>query len=277
VLTLFSIPKPFEGDIAELQGNALSSWAALGPSVQVVLVGDEPGVAEAAAAVGADHVEHVARSDRGTPRLDDAFRGVDTVARHPLRCFVNADVVFLDDFLPAVTRLGSWREPWLAVGRTLDVRLPPAVTSRPGWRDEVRRAAPRGVRRGAAAVDWFVFQRELFVGMPPFVVGRAAFDNWMLWHVRAQHLPVVDLTGDVLSIHQSHGYGHLPGGKHEAYWGPEAQRNRELAGRGTSVYSICDATHRLQGGEVRRNPSAFLRAGEMLRRVRWKLGRERTP
>ena len=41
-------------------------------------------------------------SDRGTPRIDDAFARVDAIAEHHVRCFVNADVLLLDDLLPAV-------------------------------------------------------------------------------------------------------------------------------------------------------------------------------
>ena len=48
MITVFSIPKPFTGDIALIQRNAVRSWSALGPDVQVVLVGDESGIADAA-------------------------------------------------------------------------------------------------------------------------------------------------------------------------------------------------------------------------------------
>jgi hypothetical protein len=278
VLTLFSIPKAFAGETSRVQCNAVSSWLALDPSVQVVLVGDEPGVAGAATELGAERVPNVKRGAGGTPRLDDAFLRVDAVARYPLRCFVNADVVLLDDFLPALRRLASWRNRWLAVGRTCDVVLPQDVTGRAQWRELVRRrAAERGVLRGAAAIDWFVFPCDLFAGLPPFAVGRAAWDNWVLWRARERRVPVIDVTSDVLSVHQSHDYGHLAGGKVEAYWGAEAQRNRELAGGRAHIYSICDATHRLRHGRVERNPGAVLRSAELLRRARWKLGLERTP
>ena len=47
MLTLFSIPKPFVGSVGEAQRVALQSWSSL-DGVQVVLLGDELGVAEAA-------------------------------------------------------------------------------------------------------------------------------------------------------------------------------------------------------------------------------------
>src|SRR5207245_11279131 len=92
VLTIFSVPKPFVGLIGEIQRRAVAGWTAL-ECVQVLLLGDEDGTAQAAAEAGADHLPDLARTERGTPRLDAAFAAADGAARHPLRCFVNADVV----------------------------------------------------------------------------------------------------------------------------------------------------------------------------------------
>jgi len=48
-LTIFSAPKPFsDPHIATIQRNAIRSWRELGAEVDVILVGEEPGLAEAA-------------------------------------------------------------------------------------------------------------------------------------------------------------------------------------------------------------------------------------
>src|SRR2546430_560808 len=79
MLTLFTLPKPFSGESDRTQRVALESWRRLGAAVEVILVGDEPGIAEAAAVAGVGHLGGVLRSARGTPRLDDAFARVDAV------------------------------------------------------------------------------------------------------------------------------------------------------------------------------------------------------
>jgi len=272
VLTLFSIPKPFEGPIAEIQLNSLRSWVALGADVQVVLVGDEQGTADAADSLGVEHVPLSLRNEHGTPRLDAAFAQADVVARHPLRCFVNADIVLLDDFLPAVRRAATVGDRFLMVGRTVDLDgVTPAELGDPA---RLRgRAAVAGVPRGAAALDYFVFPAGLFGELPPFLVGRAGFDNWLVWRAR-QEGPVIDASARVLAIHQSHDYAHLAGGMDEAYYGEEASRNSRLVGGRDHVYTIHDASHRLRGdGGVRRNYGSILRVRETVRKAAWKLGR----
>ncbi len=43
MITLFTIPKPLEGEFRRLQENAVGSWRVLGPEVEILLLGDEPG------------------------------------------------------------------------------------------------------------------------------------------------------------------------------------------------------------------------------------------
>jgi hypothetical protein len=126
--------------------------------------------------------------------------------------------------------------------------------------------------RGPAAVDWFVFPAGLFDPLPPFVVGRAGFDNWLLWRARRSGR-VVDATHDVVAIHQPHAYNHLPGGKQEAYYGAEAGANLGAGGGKSRIYTLHDASHRLVDGTLRRNLGSILRARETARKAAWKLGR----
>jgi hypothetical protein len=244
VLTLFSVPKPFEGEMGALQRRSVESWRALG--VQVLLLGD---VEEAARELSVEHTPGLEVTVHGTPRLDSAFALADGSARFPLRCFVNADVVFLPDLLEAVRAVSGQAERFLLVGQTEEA----------------------GRRRGAAAMDWFVFPAGLFGKVPPFAIGRACFDNWLVWKARQAGI-VVDATHDVRAIHQPHGYGHVAGGMDEAYYGEEAARNLQLAGGKAHLYTLHDASHVLRGGKLRRNRGAPLRWRENLRKLLWKAG-----
>ncbi|HST24909.1 MAG TPA: hypothetical protein VLJ76_02875 [Gaiellaceae bacterium] len=261
MLTIFSVPKPFRGRIGDIQRRALTSWAALGDSVQVLVLGDEEGAAEAAREAGAEHLPDLARTEHGTPRLDSAFAAAAAAARNPLLCFVNADVVLFDDLPAAARAVHAHADRFLVVGQTLDV-------DEPRDREDAR---ARGERRGAAALDYFVFPTGLYAEVPPFAIGRACFDNWLVWRARQDGI-VVDATADVVAAHQRHDYTHVAGGKAEAYYGDEAARNLELAGGKSRLYTLHDASHVLRGGRLHRNPGAPLRWRENVRKAAWKLG-----
>ncbi len=254
VVTILTIPKPFVGRIGDIQRNALESWLGLGQDIQIVLIGDEPGVADAAHEMGVQHVGDIETSERGTPRLDSAFSLAATVARHPLWSLVNADIVLLDDFLPAVDRVAKAFGKFVMVGECRDLAVAGRIRLQEGAvRAHLgRRALQEGRLRGYAALDYFVFPRGLFDPLPPFLIGRANFDNWLVWRARSRRHPVVDATRSVVAIHQSHDYSHVAGGRDEAYSGEEAAHNLLLAGvknnpflRSDTFYTLDDATHKL--------------------------------
>jgi hypothetical protein len=256
VLTILTIPKPFVGQIGEIQRNALESWIGLWDDVQIVLIGDESGIADVAREMGVQHVGGIETSERGTPRLDSAFAAAATAARFPLWSLINADIVLLDDFLPAVHRVAKTFGQFVMVGGCRDLPVAGRIRLREGAvREQLRRRAlQEGRLRGYAALDYFVFPRGLFDPLPPFLIGRANFDNWLVWRARSRSYPVVDATRGVTAIHQSHDYSHVAGGRDEAYSGEEAAYNLRLAGvrnnpflRSDTFYSLDDATHRLYG------------------------------
>jgi hypothetical protein len=271
MLTIFSVPKAFEGDIGQIQWNAVRSWTEL--SAEVVLVGDERGVAEVAAEAGAIHIGHVATTDHGTPRLDDAFARVERAARLPMRCFVNGDIVLFADAVAATAATLEHAAAFLLIGETIDLAVRSDLSTS-AERELLRaRARTEGRSRGPTAIDYFIFTPGLFGPLPPFAVGRARFDNWLVWRGR-QHGIVVDATRAILAVHQRHDYGHLEGGQDAAHFGAEAERNLELAGTKRRLFTIYDASHRLGANlDLRRNLGATLRARETWRKATWKLSR----
>ncbi|MGD0385701.1 MAG: hypothetical protein ABSB73_06145 [Solirubrobacteraceae bacterium] len=251
-LTLFTIPKGF-GDphVSLIQRNALASWRALGPEVEVLLIGDDPGVAEAAAEFGAAHIADVATNEFGTPLLDFAFAQAATRGSGEVLCYVNADIVLLDDFVPAVRRLP--REPHLGIGRRWDCDVTEILDFSDGGaslRSWARREGTLDLGRGS---DYFVFNADTDFELPPFAVGRPSWDNWMIGRALELGIALIDMTPSITAIHQNHDYRHVAGGSPTSWEGPEAQRNRQLiAGIDRYVHGPYNATHLLTPDGLRR-------------------------
>jgi hypothetical protein len=245
MLTLFAIPKAFRGHTAVIQGNAIASWARLGGGSRVVLFGDEDGTADVARREGVDHVPDVARNELGTPLISALFQRARELARHDVLCYVNSDIILLDDFLPAVARVRARKRRFLMVGECWNLDVPtPLPLADPAWQERLRRrVSESGVSRGSWYIDYFVFNRDLYDEIPPFAVGRAGFDNWLVWKARSLRAAVVNASQVVRPVHQQHDYSHVPGGRQWSYHGPEAVRNVELAGGRAHLYRIDQASH----------------------------------
>jgi hypothetical protein len=254
MLTIFTSPKPFKmRHIDIIQRNAIKSWTLLDPKPQVIVFGEEEGDAEICKELDLTHVPKVATSERGTPLISSMFQTARELSPNPLLCYVNADIVLNNDLLGALRVAHATAPKFLMTGQRTSLDIVDLLDfGQPGWESQLRRlAATKGHMDPWLAMDYFAFPRDTYVDVPPFVVGRARWDNWMAYSIRKRGLPLIDATRDVLAIHQNHDYKHLAGGVKDCFVNPEGQRNQELYGLDTCVGTI-DATHMLKNGRVRR-------------------------
>lgn len=284
-LTIFTAPKSFtDPHIAVIQRNAIQSWCHLDPQVDVLLVGDEPGMAEVAAEYGLRQLPDVARNEAGTPLVSSIF----SLARHaspaPLLAYLNADILLLPDFVAAAHQVSLLAERFLVIGQRWDLDVRELLDFSAGWEARLRQeVTSRGREHMPAGSDYFVFPRDMFMEIPDFAIGRAGWDNWMIFHARQQGWPVIDATPSITIIHQDHDYSHLPGGRPH-YEHPESQVNQSLAGGSANLYMVLDSDRQLVGGRLRRPKITLLRIlrraevwltppGSQRRGLYWKLAR----
>lgn len=273
LITIFTAPKPFtDPHIALIQHNAIRSWLALGEQVEVILLGEEEGLAEAAALYGVRHLPQVQRTPAGTPLVSSMFALAREYSTSPLLCCVNADILLTPDLLTVGQTMLERHARFLVVGQRwdLDVREPLNFSS--GWAERLRqRVQQEGKLHKATGSDYFLFPRGCFTDMPAFAIGRAGWDNWMIYSGRAQGFPVVDATHDLFIVHQNHDYRHLPGGQPH-YKHPETLENVRLAGGRRAIFELPDVSHRLVNRKLVRPPltwQRFWREVEIFPLVKW--------
>jgi hypothetical protein len=254
MLTLFAVPKPFRGHVGVIQRNAITSWTLLRPCPEIILFGDDEGTAQISQELGLLHAPSVARNEFGTPLLRDLFQKAEECASHSILCYVNADILLLDDFSKAVARVRDWRPQFLMVGQRWDVDVEaPLDFSTPDWRTDLRQSVLRANRqRQADWIDYFVFTKGLGSNLLPFAIGRTAWDNWLVWHARSQGAPVLNASKTVMAVHQNHDYAHHPHGHAGVWKGEEATRNVSLGGGWKHHYTIEDSQFELSDLEIRR-------------------------
>ena len=253
LLTLFTAPKPFlDPHIQVIQRNTLLNWQALGDQVEVVVVGDEPGIAEQCQELGLTHLPAVRCNAQGTPLISSIFKLARGVNESPFLVYANADILFLPDLLGAVRALAGEKARYLAVGQRWDVDISFPLDFSARWDDGLRvRVKREGVLHGQTGSDYFIFPRACFQQIPDFAVGRAGWDNWMIYRARWAGWPVIDLTQTVTVVHQNHDYRHLPGGVAH-YHQPETNVNVRLGGGRRTIFTLQDATHVLAEDGLKR-------------------------
>ncbi|TAK09087.1 glycosyltransferase family 2 protein [bacterium] len=246
MITMFSVPKPFRHHIGIIQRNAVQSWTLIRPRPEIILFGDDEGTAEVAKSFGVRHVPKVARNEYGTPLLNDPFEQAKRLATYDLLCYVNADIILMSDFLEAVRRIVRWKHRFLMVGRRWDIDIKEYVDFTMGWENRLRaRVNCQGQLHPSTGIDYFVFPRRMWGDIPPLAIGRTTWDNWLIYQARAMHVPMIDATDSIMAVHQNHDYLHIPARGGDAWEGPEAKRNLQLAGGRGHVFTLKDATYTL--------------------------------
>lgn len=251
-LAIFSSPKPFiNPHIAIIQRNAVNSWKMLGEEVEVWLVGDDEGVEQTARELGVGFISDVLRNDSGTPRIDSIFDCVRNRSEAQLMCYVNADILLFPDFLKAVETVQSNLDRFLLIGRRWDAPVADPLDIKPGWHEQFLPQTLKTAKlHRAAGSDYFVFPRSLYTDIPAFAVGRAGWDNWMIYHGRCEHMAVIDATDAITVIHQNHDFSHFVDGKIHRLQ-PESAENLKLAGGRYAMFTIHDVNFKLVGGELK--------------------------
>jgi len=250
-ITFFSAPKPFtDVHIATIQRNAIKSWALL-PEVQVFLLGDEEGVDREAGKLGVRHLPGVKCSESGTPLISSMFQLARENSNSQLLCIINTDILLLPDFIQAARRVASQSKKFVLLGQRWDLDLSQPVEFTEGWQDRLRSIVQdQGQVHRPAGSDFFLFPRTCYTEVPDFAIGRAGWDNWMIYQACKSGFPAIDATHDVLVLHQNHDYSHLPGGRPH-YDHPETDENIRLAGgRPMTRFTLLDTDKRLVDGKL---------------------------
>ncbi len=271
MISIFSAPKPFiEPHIAVIQRNAIRSWKAIG--AEVILVGDDAGVAEAAADLSVKHMPRVNRNSYGTPMIDSIFELGRQAATGELLACINTDIILLPDFNQAAEQVSQICKEFLIVGQRWDLDVREELDFTGDWearlQNEIKTRARRHPRGGS---DYFLFPKNVFQYIPPFAIGRAGWDNWMIYEARQRGWKMVDGSMDINIIHQDHDYRHLPNGKPH-YKLPESFDNVKAGGGRRTVFTLDDCDMIIKNGKLDYFPMSwkkFWREVEIIPLVRW--------
>jgi hypothetical protein len=240
MLTIFSIPKAFTDFIERIQINAIKSWLQLEPSCEVILFGDDPGVADTAKSLGVKHIPSIAKNEFGTPLLSSAFDVAQELAQNDTLMYVNSDIICFQHMIAAIKTVDFPR--YLISGRRWDLDIQHEIDfSRDSWENDLLESLDtQGELHGYSGMDYFVFPRGS-VDMLPFAVGRPGWDSWLVYDMRSRGVPVIDATKTIRVVHQNHGYSHSAFGRKKGVFGPEWEEHVRIAGGFTNMMTLRDA------------------------------------
>jgi len=208
-------------------------------------------------------VKHIATVDsnaNGVPLISSMFKLARKNSNSDLLCIINADMVLMPDFVEAAKQSVKLKDKFVLLSQRWDLDVTAPLDFSGDWSHGLRsKVNGQGQLHRPAGSDFFLFPRSCYADIPTFTIGRAGWDNWMIYKARKENWAVIDCTPSVMIVHQNHDYSHLPGAKPH-YEHPDTNVNISLAGGQANVrYTILDSTHQLADGKLTRPRMTSLR------------------
>jgi hypothetical protein len=189
--------------------NALKSWLSLHEETEVIVFTESP---EALGEIDLPRTtvsNKVTKHSSGLPLLNGLFHEASTMSKFTLLCYCNSDIILMPEFLERAVILDTLSNPCIAVSQRVDVTIDfdidfSDLTAVSSLRTLVHE---KGKVHPPYGSDIFIFPKGVYdhPAMPDLVVGRPAWDNWMIYDARKRFNRLVDITGSWPSVvHQDH-------------------------------------------------------------------------
>ncbi len=244
--------------IGKSQFNAWGSWKCI-PNCSVSVFGNAPGVGDHAKRFGFRSIPTVKRDEFGRPLLNWIFERMHDESTESVLGYVNSDIVLLPGLAASIAAVGAQFDAYLIVARRWNVECLPVIDFESGWDQKLRNlVALQGDLFTPYGIDLFVFSRGLLREIPPFALGSDYWDNYLVMRTRRRGYPVIDVTQQVMLVHQNHSLGKYRS-VDERRRGPEGLRAFALVGDSYAMLGrTTDATHVVAHGELRRAETAHV-------------------
>ena len=204
---------------AYIQTNILRNWALLRPVVQPVLYStyDDGPLIEFAKQLG----WHILRSRKVTefnaPYLKDIYESAMDAYDAPFYGYCNGDILFdsgIVKTLREVERRLYALNTTMVTGRRINVKMNLSVVTPLFQLSDVTDKARTGTIMRPYAEDYFFVTRDFpWHVVPDVVIGRPAYDNFLVAIAIKQNVSVIDATKTLLAFHQTGVDGNQAGQK----------------------------------------------------------------
>jgi len=245
MITFFSIPKNFQGTDKIHQVNAIKSWQSVHPDAQIFLFGNAEIDKKTKESLNIESLIELETNDYGTPLVSDAFSKVSSLSNSKYLCFINSDIIITKKFSKITENLDF--DKFLVAGRRIDIDFDEYLNFNENWKSHIENIAREsGKLHMETGSDFYLFKNNLDLKMPEFAIGRATWDNWLIYYCSSKNIPVIDGTL-FQTIHPNHDYSHVKSlSKGSGFKGEEAVINFKNSNlKFWQLLNISDSSHYL--------------------------------
>ncbi|KAK3599742.1 hypothetical protein CHS0354_037217 [Potamilus streckersoni] len=218
LLTLFTTWHE-SNDKYTVHNITLLNWISLRPLIFPVVFTNEASTAEQCSQKGWKVLPVRATAAKGAPFLKHMYLDAMKKFDSEFYAFANSDILFTDKLVETLLAVleenSTLRGHTLIVGKRTNVNN---LTESEGssWSGLESVSKKRGMLFATYAEDYFITSASYpWKDIPDIVIGRRAYDNWLVLNARKMMHRVLDATETILAVHQTTNAGNFEGWKHQ--------------------------------------------------------------
>ncbi|KAK3599735.1 hypothetical protein CHS0354_037207 [Potamilus streckersoni] len=195
------------------------NWLSLRPLIIPVVFTNETSLAEECSQKGWRVLPVRATAAQGAPVLKYMYLDVMKRFDSNFYAFANSDILFTDKLVETLSDIlkndSSFKGHTLIIGKRTNVdNLTKSEGSSLSALESVSKK--RGKSFGTYAEDYFITSASYpWKDIPDIVIGRRAYDNWLVLNARRMKHRVLDASETILAVHQTTKAGNFEGWKHQ--------------------------------------------------------------
>ena len=197
----------------------VKNWLSMRPYIIPVIFTNESGLAKECERQDWNVFPVKVESAGGIPVLKYMYKKVMEIYNTTFYAYSNSDILFTDTLIHTLLSLKNssihLEGTVMIVGKRTNVQY---VTEIEGssWTSLTSVAKTRGNLSFGNAEDYFITPRTYpWDNIAEVVIGRPAYDNWLVYNARKQKHMIIDATDTLLAVHQTTGAGNMEGHGHK--------------------------------------------------------------
>ncbi|KAL3860540.1 hypothetical protein ACJMK2_010656 [Sinanodonta woodiana] len=232
------------------------NWLSLRPFVVPVVFTNESGVTEACNNSGWMILPVRVSAAEGVPVLKYMYIDAMEKFNSDFYAYSNSDILFTDTLIKTLLSLlahnSSSKTHTFIIGKRTNVDNVTMVEGS-SWIELTKVAKKRGKIFTGYAEDYFITSSSYpWKDIPEVVIGRRAYDNWLVLNARKQKHQVIDASDTILAVHQTTKAGNFEGHSHK-----NGEYNHKLLAKlyrsiryGAGVTDCAEKVTKLNKGEI---------------------------
>ncbi|OWF56364.1 uncharacterized protein LOC110448150 [Mizuhopecten yessoensis] len=229
LLTLFTT-WPTRADKYTCHNNTVENWRTFKPNIRPMLFTNEDYLAREVTKKGWSSLP-IRQEHFGIPVLKFMYTDAMKVSQSQFYAYANGDILFTSTLIKTLTAVVNSTvipndKPIMIVGRRTNVQ-DVSVSEANSLTNVSKAARKRGKLFSAWAEDYFVTTENYpWKDIPEVVIGRRAYDNWLVLNARKHNHTTIDATLTLLALHQT-----TKAGNHEGHKATHSEYNHSLLSR----------------------------------------------